>query len=112
MCDLCVKADALVDKMCSIGSGSYQELTWEQRAEYRKIWEQVLALKMDSLGGRKEQTILTAFLKQSPALTLADMVIDPDKAGAVIVLASYGAACAMMAWEDNKKRIEEQAAMS
>lgn len=110
MCELCDKADALVEKMCSIGSGNYQELTWEQRAEYRKLWEQVLTLKMDSLGGRTEQTVLTNFLKQSPALTLADMLMDPDKAGAVIILASYGAACAMMAWEDEKKREEEQAA--
>lgn len=112
MCEHCDAADALVEKMCSIGSGNYQELTWEQRAEYRNIWEQVLSLKMDSLGGRTEQTMLTAFLKRPAGLLVADMLMDPDKGMAVIMLASYGAACCMMAWEDNKKRVADQAAMN
>lgn len=112
MCEHCDAVEALVDKMCLIGSGNYQELTWEQRKEYRVIWEQVLSLRMEPLGGRDMQAKLVAFLKQPTGLLVVDMIMDPDKAEAVIILASYGAACAMMAWEDNKKRIEEQAAMN
>ena len=106
MCEFCDKASPLLDQAKAMGD--YADLSWEERATFRKKWKEILALKGHSIGGKENEQRMREYLAQNAMAILADLIMNPNLADKIFLLASYGLATMLMELEDERLREKEQ----